>query len=63
MAQARVTKQWLQKQFQSSGIQTEPAALAKLVDVVEQIDDPESFLHELLDEIETSKSRFPIFKY
>lgn len=55
MAQPRVTKQWLQKQFQSSGIQIEPAALTKLVGVVEEVDDPEQFLHELLDEIETSE--------
>ena len=56
MAQPRVTKQWLQKQFQSSGIQIEPAALTRLVGVVEEVEDPEQFLHELLDEIETSKS-------
>jgi hypothetical protein len=56
MAQPRVTKQWLQKQFQSSGIQIEPAALIRLVGVVEEVEDPEQFLHELLDEIETSKS-------
>lgn len=55
MAQPRVTKQWLQKQFQSSGIQIEPAALIRLIGVVEEVDDPEQFLHELLDEIETSK--------
>ena len=54
MDQARATKQWLQKQFQSSGIQTEPAALARLVTVIEEINDPERFLRELLDEIETS---------
>jgi hypothetical protein len=56
MAQPRVTKQWLQKQFQSSGIQIEPAALIRLVGVVEEVEDPEQFLHELLDEIETSTS-------
>ena len=62
MAQARARKQWLQKQFQSSGIQAEPAALTKLVDIVEQLDDPEAFLHELLDEIETSKTPFSQYK-
>jgi len=56
MAQARVTKQWLQKQFQSSGIQAEPAALARLAEVLDQSDDAEHFLHSLLDDIETSKS-------
>ena len=55
MAQARVTKQWLQRQFQSSGIQIEPTALVQLMTVVEEIDDPERFLHALLDEIERSK--------
>lgn len=55
MTQATVTKRWLQKQFQSSGIQTEPAALARLVEVVEAIDDPQELINELLDEIETSE--------
>ena len=56
MAQnGRLTKQWLQRQFQSSGIQAEPAALTKLAQVLEEVDDAEGLLHALLDEVESSK--------
>ena len=52
-AQSRAKKQWLQKQFTSSGVQLDPAALNKLVMIVAEVDDPEKFLGTLLDEIET----------
>lgn len=51
--QSRVTRQWLQKQFQPTGIQLESAALAKLVRVVEEAERPEAIVNSLLDEIET----------
>jgi hypothetical protein len=52
-AQSRARKQWLQKQFTSSGVQLDPAALNKLVTIVADVEDPEKFLGTLLDEIET----------
>ena len=58
-AQARARKQWLQKQFTSSGVQLEPAALTKLVQVVQEVEKPEAFLHSLLDEIETGARASP----
>ena len=51
--EAKARKQWLQKQFRSSSIQVEPAALTKLAQVVADVDKPEDFLKTLLDEIET----------
>lgn len=51
---ARVTTAWLRKQFFSSGIQAEAAALNRLAHVLEEAEDPEALLHALLDDIETS---------
>lgn len=53
---SRVAKQrWLQKQFQTSGIQLEPAALGRLVSVIDDVDKPEELVQTLLDEIEGGK--------
>ncbi len=54
--QLRATKLWLQKQFKTSGIQLEPAALASLVDAVQDVEDPEAYVHSLIEEIEAGKS-------
>lgn len=54
--QLRATKLWLQKQFKTSGIQLEPAALALLVDAVQDVEDPEAYVHSLIEEIEAGKS-------
>lgn len=53
--QLRATKLWLQKQFKTSGIQLEPAALALLVDAVQDVEDPEAYVHSLIEEIEAGK--------
>lgn len=63
VSQSRATRQWLQKQFQSSGIQIEPAALAKLVTIVETVDNPEALLSLILDEIETSETKPFFFEF
>lgn len=52
--QLRATKLWLQKQFKTSGIQLEPAALALLVDAVQDVEDPEAYVHSLIEEIEAA---------
>ncbi|KAI3430534.1 hypothetical protein D9Q98_005127 [Chlorella vulgaris] len=51
--QLRATKLWLQKQFKTSGIQLDPRALEQLVQAVQDVPDPEEFVHSLIDEIET----------
>jgi hypothetical protein len=56
--QLRATKLWLQKQFRTSGIQLDPQALEQLVQVVQDVPDPEEFVHSLIDEIETGKLRW-----
>jgi len=48
------TRQWLQKQFQSSGIQIDSASLKQLAKTIEATTNPEDLLAALLDEIETS---------
>lgn len=49
-----ISKVWLQKQFQSSGIQTESAALKLLAERMQEMpNDSEDLLGSLLDDIET----------
>lgn len=49
-----ISKVWLQKQFQSSGIQTETAALKLLAERMQEMpNDSEDLLGSLLDDIET----------
>lgn len=48
------TRQWLQRQFQTSGIQIESAALTELAKTVEVTSNAEEMLSSLLDEIESS---------
>jgi len=48
------TRQWLQKQFQSSGIQIDSSSLKQLAKTIEATTNPEDLLAALLDEIETS---------
>jgi hypothetical protein len=52
MTSSLASKQWLQRQFQSSGIKVDSAALTELASFVENIDEPEQFLDAVLDEIE-----------
>ncbi|KAL4422834.1 hypothetical protein ABPG75_009031 [Micractinium tetrahymenae] len=52
--QLRATKLWLQKQFKTSGIQLEPAALESLVNAVQDVEDPETYVHSLIEEIEAA---------
>ncbi len=54
--QRRATKLWLQKQFRTSGIQLDPQALEQLVQVVQDVSDPEEFVHTLIDEIQSCRS-------
>ena len=51
--QLRATKLWLQKQFKTSGIQLDPAALDELVRAVQDVDDPLAFVDSLIEEIES----------
>lgn len=53
MDQLRATKLWLQKQFKTSGIQLDPAALDELVRAVQDVDDPLAFVESLIEEIES----------
>ena len=46
----RATRQWLQKQFRTSGLQLDAAALGHLVENIQDLDDPEDFVHQLMDE-------------
>jgi hypothetical protein len=49
-----ISKVWLQKQFQSSGIQTESAALKLLAERMQEMpSNSEELLGSLLDDIET----------
>ena len=50
------TRVWLQKRFQTSGIQAESAALKLLVPALEDYADPSGMLGLLLDHVETSTS-------
>lgn len=52
MAPSLASKQWLQRQLQSSGIKIDSAALTELASFIEDIDQPEHFLNVVLDEIE-----------
>lgn len=52
MAPSLASKQWLQRQLQSSGIKIESAALTELASFIEEIDEPDHFLNAVLDEIE-----------
>jgi len=49
--QLRATKVWLQRQFKTSGVQLEPAALQRLVQAVQDVPDPEQYVHSLIEEI------------
>lgn len=51
--QLRATKLWLQKQFKTSGIQLDPAALDELVRAVQDVDDPLAYVDSLIEEIES----------
>jgi hypothetical protein len=53
--QLRATKSWLQKQFKSNGVTIDPVSLEQLVQVVQDVPDPEEFVHSLIDEIEAGK--------
>ncbi len=55
--QARATRQWLQRQFHSSGFQLENAALTRLVVEIQACEEPEEFLCALLDEIDNGVRR------
>jgi len=52
MTPSLASKQWLQRQLQSSGIKVDSAALTELASFIEDIDQPEHFLNAVLDEIE-----------
>lgn len=54
VAPSAVTRQWLQKQLQSSGIQTESTALKQLAKTLESTARPEELLTSLLDHFESS---------
>lgn len=49
--QLRATKVWLQRQFKTTGVQLEPAALQQLVQAVQDVPDPEQYVHSLIEEI------------
>lgn len=49
------SRQWLQKQFQSTGIQIEGAALKALASIIEEAEEPEQIVHQLLDKVETGR--------
>lgn len=51
--QLRATKRWLQTQFKTSGVTLDPKSLEKLVQAVQDVPDPQEFVHSLIDEIET----------
>ena len=53
--QLRATKVWLQKQFKTSGIQLDPAALEELVRAVQDVPDPEEYVHSVIEEVETGE--------
>lgn len=53
--QLRATKIWLHKQFKTSGIQLEPAALESLVSAVQDVEDPQAYVDSLIEEIEAGK--------
>jgi hypothetical protein len=53
--QLRATRNWLQKQFKTSGIQLDPKALDRLVIAAQDAADPEQLVHGIIDEIETSE--------
>lgn len=59
------SRQWLQKQFQSTGIQIDSAALKKLAAIIESDTDPLHLIHRLLDKVETGNflyvHLFPLF--
>lgn len=55
--QLRATRIWVQKQFQTSGLQLEPAALEELVRAVQDVPDPEEYVHSLIEEVETGEWR------
>lgn len=55
--QLRATRVWLQKQFKTSGIQLDPAALEQLVEVVQDVPDPEEYVHALIEEVEAGRAR------
>lgn len=57
MDEIRATKLWLQKQFKTNGVQCQPAALERLIDVVQDVPDPESFVHSLLEEVLAGRVR------
>jgi hypothetical protein len=52
----RSTKAWLIKQFKTSGVQLDPEALEQLARVVQDEEDPEPFVHRLIDEIEAGET-------
>ena len=54
--QLRATKVWLMKQFKTSGVQLDPAALEELVRAVQDVPDPEEYVHNLIEEIETGET-------
>lgn len=53
--QLRATKRWLQTQFKTSGVTLDPKSLEKLVQAVQDVPDPQEFVHSLIDEIETGE--------
>lgn len=55
--ESRATRQWLQKQFRTSGLQLDAAALGHLVENIQDLEDPEEFIHRLMDEACSGKLR------
>lgn len=49
---------WIRRQFQTSGVQLEPAALNRLIDIIDLVDNPKALIQNVLDEIENGKSSF-----
>lgn len=57
--QLRATRLWLQKQFRAAGLQLEPGALERLVGAVQEVPDPEEWVHALIEEVESSECCLP----
>ena len=56
MDELRATKLWLQKQFKTNGVQCQPAALERLISVVQDALDPEELVHNILEEVLKGKT-------
>eukprot|EP00887_Chlorella_sp_A99_P007226 scaffold2.g7226.t1 len=57
MDEQRAVRLWVQKQFKTSGFQLEVGALDGLIRAVQHVDDPEEYVHSLIEEIEAGESQ------